>query len=150
MLSVAEVANGNSDTLNLPAGGAGVIGTAWEDVTCDFVVRGLPPRSIRQEILAEGQVGGGDGMFVPAGARSTAAGPPLVDFMPSWDARLKKLRLDGSRSARNDIDPAGSFTSEQVDRLIPTAQFRERTRASMPAALNQALSAHSVANVLRR
>jgi len=150
LLPFVEVANGNSDTLNLLAGGAGVIGTAWEDMTYDFVGRGLLPRSIRQEILKEGQVGGGDGMFIPAGARSTAAGLLLVDFMLSRDTQLTKLQLNGSRTARLDVDPAGSFTPEQIDRLIPTAQFKERARVAMPAALTSALSAHFVSNVLRK
>ena len=150
LLSVAEVTKGNSDTLDQLANGAGSIGTAWEDMAYDFLGRGLLPPTIRQEILAEGQVGGGDGMFLPVGAEHSAAGLLLLDFMVSKDAQLEKLKLNGSRSARTDIDPKASFTAEQVDRLIPTDQFQSRAEPSMSSTLNSAFTDYVVANLLKK
>ena len=63
---------------------------------------------------------------------------------------LQKLQLNGSRSARTDIDPAASFTPEQVARLIPTEEFATRALERMPAVLNDGLSAYFVANILAK
>jgi ABC-type uncharacterized transport system YnjBCD substrate-binding protein len=150
LLTVSEVTNGNSDTLNLLANGAGSVGTGWEDMTYDFLGRGLLPPSIRQEILNEGEVGGGDGMFLPVGADHSAAGLLLLDFLMSKDAQLEKLQLNGSRSARTDIDPKATFTTEQVDRLIPTDEFSSRAEAGVSSTLNTAFNDYVVANLLRK
>ena len=150
LLPAVEITNGNSDTLNLLANGAGAIGTAWEDMTYDFTGRGLLPPSVRQTLLEEGQVGGGDGMFLPVNGTSPAAGLLLLDFLMSQDVQMQKLQLNGSRSARTDIDPAASFTPEQVARLIPTEEFATRALERMPAVLNDQLSAYFVANVLAK
>jgi ABC-type uncharacterized transport system YnjBCD substrate-binding protein len=149
LLPVVELTKGNSDTLNLIANGAGAIGTAWEDMGYDFMGRGLLPPTTRQEIVKTGQVGGGDGMFFPVGATHPAAGLLFLDFMMAHDVQLEKLQVNGSRSARTDIDPAASFTPEQVNRLIPTAEFAERALPSMPNNVNAALGDYFVANLLR-
>jgi len=150
LLPSVELTNGNSDTLNLIASGAGTIGTAWEDMVYDFTGRGLLPPTVRQMLLEEGQVGGGDGLFFPVGAAHPAAGLLMLDFLMSQDIQLQKLQVNGSRSARTDIDPAQSFTPEQVARLIPTDQFASRALERMPAILNNQLTAHFTANVLRK
>lgn len=150
LLPVVEVTNGNSDTLNLIANGAGAMGTAWEDMVYDFTGRGLLPPTVRQMLLEEGQVGGGDGLFFPVGGAHPAAGLLMLDFLMSKDVQLEKLQINGSRSARTDIDPAASFTPEQVARLIPTEQFATRAIARMPAILNNQLVAYFTANVLRK
>ncbi len=150
ILPSVEVTNGNSDTLNLIANGAGAIGTAWEDMAYDFTGRGLLPPTVRQEILKEGQVGGGDGLFYPVNGTHPAAGLLMLDFLMSKDVQLEKLSINGSRSARTDIDPAATFTPEQVARLIPTDQFASRAKASMPAILNSELVAYFTANILRK
>jgi putative spermidine/putrescine transport system substrate-binding protein len=88
-------------------------------------------------------------MFLPVGGEHPAAGLLLLDFLMSHDAQLEKLQINGSRSARTDIDPAASFTPQEVARLIPTDQFATRRLENMPATLNTALSAYAVANLLR-
>lgn len=150
LLPSVEVTNGNSDTLNLIANGGGAIGTAWEDMAYDFSGRGLLPPTVRQQLLREGQVGGGDGVFLPVNGKAPAGGLLLIDFLVSKDVQLEKLQRNGSRSARTDLDPATSFSPEQVARLIPSEQFADRARESMPAVLNNALSAYFVANLLRK
>ena len=126
ILAVSEVTKGNSDTLNQLANGAGSIGTAWEDMAYDFLGRGLLPPTIRQEILSEGQVGGGDGMFLPVGGEHAAAGLLLLDFMVSKDAQLEKLKLNGSRSARTDIDPKAEPRSEEAHPRDSTLDLSSR------------------------
>ncbi|TCL68126.1 extracellular solute-binding protein [Rhizobium sp. BK251] len=149
LLPVVELTKGNSDTLTLIGNGAGSIGTVWEDMTYDFVGRGLLPPTVRLELLKSGQVGGGDGAFLPVGGEHPAAGLLLLDFLVSHDAQLEKLKINGSRSARTDIDPAASFTPEEVARLIPTDQFATRRLQNMPAVLNTVLGAYATANLLR-
>lgn len=150
LLPVVELTNGNADTLNLIANGAGAIGTAWEDMAYDFIGRGLLPPTVRQQLLEEGQVGGGDGLFFPVGGSHPAAGLLMLDFLISKDIQLTKLSVNGSRSARLDIDPAQTFTPEQVARLIPTDQFASRAIIGMPSKLVSQLSAHFTANLLRK
>lgn len=150
LLPVVELTNGNADTLNLIANGAGAIGTAWEDMAYDFIGRGLLPPTVRQQLLEEGQVGGGDGLFFPVGASHPAAGLLMLDFLISKDIQLTKLSVNGSRSARTDIDPAQTFTDEQVARLIPTDQYASRAIVGMPSKLVSQLSAHFTANLLRK
>lgn len=150
LLPVVEITNGNADTLNLIANGAGAIGTAWEDMAYDFIGRGLLPPTVNQQLLEEGQVGGGDGLFFPVKAAKPAAGLLMLDFLISKEVQLKKLSINGSRSARTDIDPAETFTAEQVARLIPTDQFATRAKERMPANLNSQLAAYFTANLLRK
>ena len=150
LLPSVEVTNGNSDTLNLIATGAGAIGTAWEDMVYDFTGRGLLPPTVRQMLLKEGQVGGGDGLFFPVNGEHPAAGLLMLDFLMSKDVQLEKLSINGSRSALTDIDPAQTFTPEQVARLIPTDQFATRALPRLPSILNDGLVAYFTANVLRK
>ena len=66
-------------------------------------------------------------------------------------SQLEKLQINGSRSARTDIDPAASFTPEQVSRLIPTDQFATRaTAAHAGRAQHGAHGDYFVANLLRK
>lgn len=148
LVPVVELTNGNSDTLNLIANGAAAIGTGWEDMAYDFMGRGLLPPSTRQALLETGQVGGGDGMFLPVGGQNVAAGLLFLDFMISQDTQLAKLSVNGSRSARTDIDPSAEFTAEQAARLIPTGQFATRTLPQMPNPLKSAMGEYFIANVL--
>lgn len=150
LLPVVELTNGNADTLNLVANGAGAVGTAWEDMAYDFIGRGLLPPTVRQQLLEEGQVGGGDGLFFPVGASHPASGLLMLDFLISKDIQLTKLSVNGSRSARTDIDPAQTFTPEQVARLIPTDQYASRAIIGMPSKLVSQMSAHFTANLLRK
>ncbi|MGV8953838.1 MAG: extracellular solute-binding protein [Cypionkella sp.] len=150
LLPVVELTNGNADTLNLIANGAGAIGTAWEDMAYDFIGRGLLPPTVRQQLLEEGQVGGGDGLMLPVGGAHPAAGLLMLDFLISNEVQLQKLQINGSRSARTDLDPAAAFTPEQVARLIPTDQFASRARIGIPSKLTAQLSAYFTANVLRQ
>lgn len=149
LLPVVELTKGNSDTLNLIANGSGAIGTAWEDMAYDFLGRGLLPPTVRQQLLVEGQVGGGDGMFLPVDGKAPAAGLLLLDFMMSQETQLTKLKINGSRSARTDIDPKATFTPEQVARLIPTDQYATRALQQMPNNLKNAMKEHFTSAVLR-
>lgn len=150
LLPVVEITNGNADTLNLVANGAGAVGTAWEDMAYDFIGRGLLPPTVRQQLLEEGQVGGGDGLFFPVGGTHPAAGLLMLDFLVGKDVQLEKLSINGSRSARTDIDPAQTFTPEQVARLIPTDQYASRALISMPPKLVTQMQAYFTANLLRK
>jgi len=150
LLPVVELTNGNSDTLTLFANGVGVIGTAWEDMAYDFIGRGLMPKTTRQMILKDGQIGGGDGMFLPVDANNPAAGLLFMNFMVSRKIQLLKLQVNGSRSARTDIDPTGVFTPEQVRALVPADEFASRSRLALPNVLKKTFKAYFVSNLLRK
>ena len=148
LLPVVELSTGNSDTLTLIANGAGYIGTAWEDMAYDFMGRGLLPPTTRQYLLEEGQVGGGDGLFLPAEGTAPAAALLMMDFFMSADIQLEKLQVNGSRTARTDIDPSAVFSPEEAARLIPTSQFAERARVNVPRPINNATRDYFDATVL--
>jgi ABC-type uncharacterized transport system YnjBCD substrate-binding protein len=150
LLPVSEVTHGNSDSLNLIANGGASMATAWEDMAYDFSTRGLLPPTARLELLKEGQVGGGDGMFMAVNGKAPAAAILWLDFVLSKDVQLEKLKVNGSRSARTDIDPSKTFTPEQVARLIPTDQFATRAKEHIPAVLQHAMNDYFTANLLRQ
>lgn len=149
LIPVSEITNGNSDTLNLLANGVVAIGTAWEDMAFDFMGRGLLPQTTRQMILETGQVGGGDGMFLPVHGEHPAAALLFLNYMASKEAQLTKLGFNGSRSARTDIDPGKEFTEEQANRLAPADQYPSRAKAQLPQMLKQAMIDYFKANILR-
>ena len=69
--------------------------------------------------------------------------------MVSQEAQLEKLKVNGSRSARTDIDPSATFTPEQVARLVPTDQFASRALHNMPNNLKNAMTDYFAGNLLR-
>jgi ABC-type uncharacterized transport system YnjBCD substrate-binding protein len=137
LLPVAEVTNGNADTLNLIANAEASMGTAWEDMTYDFTGRGLLPRTVRPYLLKEGEVGGGDGFFMPTRPTHPAAAMLLMDFLLSKDVQLTKLRINGSRTARTDIDTSKEFDASQSSRLIPADQYPSRALQGIPRPIAQ-------------
>jgi len=149
LLAVSEITNSNADTLNLITNAEVWIGTAWEDMTYDFTGRGLLPPTVRPMLLKEGQVGGGDGFFLPVRPRNPAAALLLMDFLMSKEAQLAKLRINGSRAARTDIDTDKEFTEAQAKRLIPADQYPSRARTGIPRAITLAAAAYFQENLLR-
>lgn len=150
LVAVSELTNGNADTLNLMANGEAWIGTAWEDMTYDFTGRGLLPPTVRPVLLKEGHVGGGDGFFLPVRPARPAAALLLMDYMLGKDAQVTKLKLNGSRTARTDIDTDKEFEPAQSKRLIPADQYPSRARSGIPRAITLAAAAYFQENVLRK
>ncbi|TCR64596.1 extracellular solute-binding protein [Bosea sp. BK604] len=149
LLAVSEITNSNADTLNLITNAEAWIGTAWEDMTYDFTGRGLLPPTVRPMLLKEGQVGGGDGFFLPVRPRNPAAALLLMDFLMSKEVQLTKLRMNGSRAARTDIDTDKEFSEAQAKRLIPAEQYPSRARTGIPRAITLAAAAYFQENLLR-
>lgn len=127
-----EITNGNSDTLNLLANGEAYIGTVWEDMTYDFIGRGLLPRTIRLYLLEDGQVGGGDGIFLPADSTKPASALLFLDFILSRDIQVIKLQINGSRSARTDINVKELLSADDAARLISDAQYPAKAVQHVP------------------
>jgi ABC-type uncharacterized transport system YnjBCD substrate-binding protein len=150
LLPVVEITNGNADTINLIANGEAWAGTAWEDMAYDFGGRGLLPPTVRPTLMKEGQVGGGDGMFMPSRAQRPAAALLLMDFLLSKESQLTKLRINGSRSARNDIDTNKEFDEGQQKRLIPAEQYPSRALTNIPRPIVIAGAAYFQENLLRK
>jgi putative spermidine/putrescine transport system substrate-binding protein len=150
LLAVSEVTNGNADTLNLITNAEAWIGTAWEDMTYDFTGRGLLPPTVRPVLLKEGQVGGGDGFFLPTRPVHPASALLLMDFMLSKEVQVTKLKINGSRTARKDIDTDKEFEEAQSKRLIPADQYPSRARTGIPRAITLAAAAYFQENLLRK
>lgn len=150
LLPNAEITNGNADTLNLIANAEAWIGTSWEDMVYDFSGRGLLPPSVRTYLLAEGEVGGGDGIFMPSRPVHPAAGMLFLDYLMGNEAQSAKLKINGSRTARLDIDTAKAFTAAQAARLIPSEQYAKLARPNIPRAISNAASTYFQENLLRK
>lgn len=150
LLPVVEVTNGNADTLNLIANAEAYMGTAWEDMTYDFTGRGLLPPSVRPFLLKEGEVGGGDGLFMPAKPAHPAAAMLLMDYLIGKEAQLTKLKVNGSRTARTDIDTDKEFDAAQSKRLIPADQYPSRAISSIPRPIADAAANYFDQNLLRK
>lgn len=145
-----EITNGNTDTLNLIANGVASIGTVWEDQTFDFIGRGLLPPTVRTTLLESGQVGDGDGLMIPAGTENLAAALLFVNFLLSDEAQVIKVGLNGSRSARADLDLSAAIDTDMADRLIPTAVFNERSRARIAGVVSSAATDRFVVDILQQ
>ncbi|MET0173319.1 MAG: extracellular solute-binding protein [Agrobacterium vaccinii] len=103
LLPVAELTNGNADTLNLINNQQLYIGTVWEDQVMTFLGNKQLPESFRLTLLEKGQVGSGDAMFVPANAKHVAAALLLIDMAMSKEFQTWKLEHKASRSPRLDV-----------------------------------------------
>lgn len=135
---VVEITNGNSDTLNLIANGEAYMGTVWEDMAYDFIGRGLLPRSVRFFLLKDGQVGGGDGIFLPSASNKPAIALLFLDFVISPEIQVLKLQVNGSRSARTDLKLKELLDEKDVARLIPDEQYPAYARQHVPIPVKQA------------
>jgi len=145
-----EITNGNTDTLNLIANGVATIGTVWEDQTFDFIGRGLLPATVRTTLLETGQVGDGDGIMIAAGTDNLAASLLWVNFLLSDEAQIIKVGLNGSRSARTDLDLSAAIDTDMADRLIPTAVFQDRSRARIAGVVSSAATDRFVVDILQQ
>jgi len=130
LLKVAELTNGNADTLNLLNNRQAWIGTTWEDLSLAFVRDSQLPPSFRLMLLEGGMAASGDGLIVPANTRNPAAALLFIDMAFDREFQAWKLEHHASRSPRNDIDPAAVASAATAPYLVPAAQMRTR---SLPA-----------------
>ena len=145
-----EITNGNTDTLNLIANGVASMGTVWEDQTFDFIGRGLLPPTVRTTLLESGQVGDGDGIMIPSGTDNIAAALLFVNFLLSDEAQVMKVGLNGSRSARMELDLSAAIDTDMADRLIPTSIFNERSLGRIAGVVSSAATDRFVVEILQQ
>ena len=129
LLAVAELTNGNADTLNLINNQQLHMGTVWEDQVMSFLGTKQLPDTFRLTLLKKGQVGSGDAMFVPANAKHVAAALLLIDMAMSKDFQLWKLENKASRSPRTDVTNDLMPEAVQVH-VLPQSVY---PRLSVPA-----------------
>ena len=146
---VVEITNGNSDTLTLIANGQASVGTVWEDMGYDFIGRGLLPPTVKFRLLETGQVGDGDGVMIPSGTERPAAALLFVNFLLSDAMQLKKLELNGSRTARTRLDISGAMNADLVERLVPNEQYLELSRPRISNVVSSAAQARFVEEILQ-
>lgn len=141
LLAVAELTNGNADTLNLINNRQLAMGTVWEDQVMTFLGTKQVPDTIRLTLLEKGQVGSGDAMFVPANATHVASALLLIDMAMSKDFQLWKLENKASRSPRTDVSTDQVPAETQVHMLPSSVYPRLSVTAfwDMATALSEAL-----------
>lgn len=141
LLSVAELTNGNADTLNLINNQQLYMGTVWEDQVLTFLGNKQLPETFRLTLLEKGQVGSGDAMFVPANAKNVAAALLLIDMAMSKDFQAWKLETKASRSPRADVTNDLMPKDKQANVLPPDVYPRLSVPAfwDMSKALSDAL-----------
>jgi ABC-type uncharacterized transport system YnjBCD substrate-binding protein len=123
--------------LNLIANGEAYMGTVWEDMAYDFIGRGLLPPTVRFFLLKDGQVGGGDGIFLPSASNKPAAALLFLDFVISRDIQVLKLKVNGSRSARTDLIVKELLDEKDAARLIPDEQYPANAREHVPIPIKE-------------
>jgi multiple sugar transport system substrate-binding protein/putative spermidine/putrescine transport system substrate-binding protein len=126
LLKVAELTNGNADTLNLLNNRKALIGTMWEDHALTFVRSKLLPETFRVTSLTAGLAAGGDGIVVAAQARSPAAALLFVDMAFGREFQAWKMEHHASRSPRGDVGPA-SVSPQTAVYLLPPEQAQTRS-----------------------
>lgn len=129
LLEVAELTNGNADTLNLINNQQLYMGTVWEDQVMTFIRDKQLPDSFRLTLLANGEVGGGDAFIVPANATHVASALLLIDMAIGKDFQAWKLEHKASRSPRTDLS-SDLITAETQQYLLPADVY---PRLSVPA-----------------
>jgi ABC-type uncharacterized transport system YnjBCD substrate-binding protein len=144
-----EFTNGNSDTLNLFANGEISVGTVWEDMVLDFIGRGLLSNTVKSRLLTQGEVGDGDGIMIPWAAAHPAAALLFADYLMSDDVQMKKLGVNGSRSARKSLDPRKALSADIVARLVPQDQYMAYARPRIVGTISDAASARFVREILQ-
>lgn len=122
---LVEVTNGNADTQNLIAYNAATIGTVWEDYAYTFVQDKQLPETYRITLLANGQDGGGDGIFLVRNAVHPAAALLLIDYAMSYEPQFWKMQHMASRTARKDIAITDAIDAKNAQFLVPEATYRK-------------------------
>jgi ABC-type uncharacterized transport system YnjBCD substrate-binding protein len=141
LLKVAELTNGNADTLNLINNRQLVMGTVWEDQVLTFIRGKQLPDSFRLTLLENGQVAAGDAFIIPANAKHVAAALLLIDMALGREFQAWKLETKASRSPRTDLSD-DLITAETRKYLLPTNIYPRLSRpafAGMSTALAEAL-----------
>lgn len=123
LLKVAELTNGNADTLNLMNNRQVWIGTAWEDQVVSFVRAGQLPPTVRLTLLRNGMMASGDALIVTANARSPAAALLFIDLAFGKEFQTWKLEHHASRSPRSDIDAASVVSADMARFMLAKAQL---------------------------
>lgn len=122
---LVEVTNGNADTQNLMGNNAATMGTVWEDYAYTFVQDKQLPETYRITLLANGQNGGGDGMFVPRNAKHVAAALLLIDYAMGYEPQMWKMKHMASRTARLDIALTDAIDAHDAQFLVPEDVYRK-------------------------
>jgi ABC-type uncharacterized transport system YnjBCD substrate-binding protein len=147
---LVEITNGNTDTLTLIANGVASVGTVWEDQAFDYIGRGLLPPSARVTLLESGQVGDGDGIMIPSGTEKVEAALLFVNFLLSDEAQVMKVSLNGSRTARTNLDLSAALDESLANRLIPNEEYAARSRPRIAGVVSSAATDRFVADVLQQ
>ncbi|WP_337271438.1 extracellular solute-binding protein [Oryzifoliimicrobium ureilyticus] len=136
LFKVAELTNGNADTLNLINNQQLYMGTVWEDQVMSFLGTKQLPDTFRLTLLEKGQVGSGDAMFVPANAKHVAAALLLIDMAMSKEFQTWKLEHKASRSPRIDIN-SDLIPRNVQEHVLPSSVY---PRLSLPAFWDMAMA----------
>lgn len=122
LLAVAELTNGNADTLNLINNQSAHVGTVWEDQVMTFIRNKQLPESFRLTLLEKGQIGGGDAFIIPANAKNVAGALLLLDMAYGKEFQAWKLENKASRSPRLDLSD-DLITPQTRTYLVPGDKF---------------------------
>lgn len=128
LLKVAELTNGNADTLNLLNNRKALIGTVWEDHALTFVRGKLLPETFRVTALTPGLAAGGDGIVAVAHAGSPAAALLFIDMAFGREFQAWKMEHHASRSPRDDVGSA-NVSPQTASYVLPPEMARTRSLA---------------------
>jgi ABC-type uncharacterized transport system YnjBCD substrate-binding protein len=125
---VIDFTNGNENSIEDIANGVVAFATVWEDDLYTLAAKGMVPKTVKPLLLASGEVGDGDGLFVVAGTDKLEAALVYANFLMSDKVQIDKLEQTGSRTARTDLLTAGKIPDRLAVYLVPDAAYHQATR----------------------
>jgi multiple sugar transport system substrate-binding protein/putative spermidine/putrescine transport system substrate-binding protein len=135
---VIEFTNGNENSIQEIANGVVAFATVWEDDLYTLAAKGMVPKTVKPLLLASGEVGDGDGLFVVASTDKLEAALVYANFLMSDQVQIDKLEQTGSRTARLDLATLGKIPEKLATYLVPDAAYRQATRPRINGLISDA------------
>ena len=143
-----DYTNGNENSIQEISNGVVGFATVWEDDLYTLAAKGMVPKTVKPMLLASGEVGDGDGLFVLSSTDKVEAALLYVNFLMGDQVQIDKLEQTGSRTARLDLQTAGKIPDRLAVYLVPDQLYHERTRARINGLISDAAADIFVAQVI--
>ena len=133
-----DFTNGNENSIEDIANGVVAFATVWEDDLYTLAAKGMVPKTVKPLLLATGEVGDGDGLFVVSGTDKLEAALLYANFLMSDKVQIDKLEQTGSRTARLDLATEGKIPDKLASYLVPDAAYHQATRPRINGLISDA------------
>jgi multiple sugar transport system substrate-binding protein/putative spermidine/putrescine transport system substrate-binding protein len=133
-----EFTGGNESSIQAIANGVVAYATVWEDDLYTLAATGMVPKTVKPMLLATGEVGDGDGLFVVSSTDKLEAALLYANFLMSDKVQIDKLEQTGSRTARLDLSTAGKIPERLAPYLVADDLYHKATRPRINGLISNA------------